>query len=103
MIRMLGNKAFRRDNHRRQRTFHVCRATAKQHAVTNGWLKGRIDPAIGIASRHHVGMPRERQRFALAAPCPEVLGVAKIHRFDGKTNGAQSFDKQRLAARVIGA
>ncbi len=92
MVRMLRDKALSRYHHRRQRAFHVCRPAAEQHAIADGGFKRGIDPAVRIASGHHVSMSGKGQRFALAAPGPEILGVAKIHTLHGKTDSAQALN-----------
>ncbi|MNY28493.1 hypothetical protein D3C86_1624690 [compost metagenome] len=92
MVRVLGDKALSGHDHCRQRTFHVSRTSAKEHAVADSRFERGINPAVSVARRHHVGVSGEGQRFALAAPCPEVLGVAKIHPLNGKTDRAQTFN-----------
>ena len=92
MVRVLGDKALSRHNHCRQGAFHVCGAAAKQHAIADGWFKRRVDPAVRITCGNHVGMPGKGQRFTLATPRPEILGVAKIHSLHGKTDGTQALN-----------
>ncbi|SVM43070.1 Uncharacterised protein [Klebsiella pneumoniae] len=92
MVRILGDKAFGGNHHRRKRAFHIGRAAAKQHAVANSGLKRGINPAIGVARWNDIGMTGERQRFPAPAPGPEVLGIPEIHRFNGKANRTQTFN-----------
>jgi hypothetical protein len=37
-------------------------------------------------------MAGEGQRFTVAAPGPEVLRIAEIHRFNGKADRTQAFN-----------
>lgn len=92
MIWMLGDETFSRNDHRRQRAFHVCRTTAKQHSVADCRFKRRVDPAIDITRWYDIGMPGKGQRFALSAPCPKILCIAKIHMLNGKTDCTQAFN-----------
>ena len=92
MIRVLRDKTFRRHHHRRQRAFHISCAAAEQHAVADGRFERGVDPAVGVACRDHVGVAGEGQRLAVAAPGPEILCIAEIHRFNGKADRTQAFN-----------
>jgi hypothetical protein len=48
-------------------------------------------------------MPGKGQRFTLAAPRPEVLGIAKIHAFNGETDGTQALNHKCLTTCVVRA
>ena len=103
VVRVLSDKALCRHHHGRQRTFHIRRAAAEQHPVANGRLERWVDPAVGIARRHDVGVTGKRQRLPLSAPCPKILCIRKIHALNGKTDRAQAFNHQRLTSRIIRA
>ena len=92
MVRMLGDETLCRHDHRSQGTFHIRSAASEKHAVADGWLKRRVDPAVCVACGNYVGMSGKRQRLPLTAPCPEVLRIAKIHVLDGKTDGTQALN-----------
>ena len=92
MMRVLRHETFSGDHHRCQRAFHIRCAATKQHTVADRRLEWRVDPAIGVASGHHVGMSGKGQRFALSTPGPEITGIAHIHMLNGKANRAQAFN-----------
>jgi hypothetical protein len=92
MVRVLSDETLCRDNHCRQRSFHIRSAASEQQAVADCRLKWRIDPTINITGRHDVGVTGKRQRLTVSAPCPKILCVTKIHSLNGKTYRAQALN-----------
>ena len=103
MVRIGGHKALGRHYHGCQRTFHVRRAAAIQHAVADGRLKRRVVPAFFVAGRHHVGVAGKCQGLPLATPGPKIQGIAERHRLNGEADGLKTFNHQRLTAFVVRA
>nr|BFE91154.1 hypothetical protein GCM10020185_16900 [Pseudomonas brassicacearum subsp. brassicacearum] len=103
MVRVVGDEPFGRHNHRRQAAFHVCRATAAEHAL---FVDDRIErvelPGLHRTGRHHVGVPGEAQHRAvmLAMAGPEVIHILDTHRFERKARVAQALHHQFLAIGI---
>jgi hypothetical protein len=69
------------DRERRQRRFHVGRATAEQNAVAFGRHKRIRLPVLARPGRHHIGMTGEHDRGPLAAaPQPKIRGAVALDR-----------------------
>ena len=99
---MIGGEALHCHDHRRQAAFHICRATAVEHALlVDARTERRILPGLQRACRDHVSVAGEAQHRAfVAANGPEVFHVLDMHRLDGEAAGRQALAHQLLAAFI---
>ena len=103
MLGMLSEKIFNGCDEGCDGGLHVGCAASVQHTIADGRLERRTEPAIRRPGRHHIGMPgKYDDGTCRAAPRPEIVHVAETHPFDVEAELSQPFNKDVLAACIIG-
>lgn len=103
VLGVVGDEALAGGNEAGDAGFHVGGAAAVEVSVALGGLEGGGCPLFGRAGGDDVGVAGEaEQGGAVAAPCPEVAGIAERQVFDLETDGLQALGDDVLAAVVVG-
>src|SRR5690606_40445968 len=92
------------DHERRDRGFHVRRATSVESAVAFAGLEGIARPFIERTRRNHVGMAGKDEggaRPAAVANQPEIADFAVAFGGAAETAGSEPVGAQLLAAGVL--